>query len=86
MTGELDCFSSHICLREPSKSKDKAEYFHSLEGSMRVNKDQHNSANPTPDSFVGELKQYGESEFDYSTIATESGWEPKVRVAAKVED
>ncbi|RWV80630.1 hypothetical protein GW17_00058059 [Ensete ventricosum] len=23
--GELDCFSAHICLREPGKSKDKAE-------------------------------------------------------------
>ncbi|RWW36960.1 hypothetical protein BHE74_00057978, partial [Ensete ventricosum] len=24
-TGELDCFSAHICLREPGKSEDKAE-------------------------------------------------------------
>ncbi|RRT34861.1 hypothetical protein B296_00043815 [Ensete ventricosum] len=24
-TGELDCFSSHICLREPSESEDKVE-------------------------------------------------------------
>ncbi|RRT78871.1 hypothetical protein B296_00001668 [Ensete ventricosum] len=47
--------------------------FLSSEGSARVNKDQHNSANPTPDSVIGELKQYGGSEFDYSTIATESG-------------
>ncbi|RWW37719.1 hypothetical protein BHE74_00057124 [Ensete ventricosum] len=23
--GELDCFSAHICLREPDKSEDKAE-------------------------------------------------------------
>ncbi|RWW14811.1 hypothetical protein GW17_00021384 [Ensete ventricosum] len=23
--GELDCFSAHICLREPGKSEDKAE-------------------------------------------------------------
>ncbi|RWW50983.1 hypothetical protein BHE74_00042707, partial [Ensete ventricosum] len=50
-------------------------------GSARVNKDQHNSANPTPDLATGELKQHGRSEFDYST-ATESGWEPKGRVIA----
>ncbi|RRT50699.1 hypothetical protein B296_00051567 [Ensete ventricosum] len=25
VTGELDCFSAHIRLREPGKSKDKAE-------------------------------------------------------------
>ncbi|RRT84857.1 hypothetical protein B296_00010622 [Ensete ventricosum] len=24
VTGELDCFSTHICLREPDKSEDKA--------------------------------------------------------------
>ncbi|RWW01479.1 hypothetical protein GW17_00035479 [Ensete ventricosum] len=45
-------------------------------GSARVNKDQHNLANPIPELVVGELKQYGGSKFDYSTTAAESGWEP----------
>ncbi|RRT79914.1 hypothetical protein B296_00002503 [Ensete ventricosum] len=56
------------------------------ERSTRVNKDQHNSANPTPDLVIGELKQHGGSEFDYSTTAMESCWEPKGRVVTKVED
>ncbi|RWW17980.1 hypothetical protein GW17_00018058 [Ensete ventricosum] len=56
------------------------------EGSVKVNKDRHNSANPTPESVIGELKQHGGSKFDYSTTATESGWEPKGRVVAKAED
>ncbi|RWV87680.1 hypothetical protein GW17_00050300 [Ensete ventricosum] len=60
--------------------------FLSSERSARTNKDHYNSANPTPDSIIGELKQHGGSEFDYSTTAAESGWEPKGRVAAKVED
>ncbi|RRT32407.1 hypothetical protein B296_00058238, partial [Ensete ventricosum] len=59
--------------------------FPSAEGSMRTNKDQDNSAIPTPDSVIGELKQHGGSEFDYSTTATESDWEPKGRIAAKAE-
>ncbi|RWV78515.1 hypothetical protein GW17_00060515, partial [Ensete ventricosum] len=61
-------------------------YFPSSERSVRVNKDQHNSANPTLDSVIGELKQYGGSKFDYSTIVAESSWESKVHVIAKVED
>ncbi|RZS03327.1 hypothetical protein BHM03_00033495 [Ensete ventricosum] len=60
--------------------------FSSSEGSVRVNKDQHNSTNPTPEAVIGELKQHGGSEFDYSTTVAESCWEPKGRVAAKVED
>ncbi|RZS16117.1 hypothetical protein BHM03_00048067, partial [Ensete ventricosum] len=60
--------------------------FPSSAGSARTNKDQHNSANPTPDSVIGELKQHGGSEFDYSTTATKSSWEPKGRVATKTED
>ncbi|RRT36267.1 hypothetical protein B296_00049375 [Ensete ventricosum] len=60
--------------------------FPSSEGSVRTNKDQHNSANPTPDSVIGELKQHGGSKFDYSATATESNWEPKGYVAAKAED
>ncbi|RWW49125.1 hypothetical protein BHE74_00044777 [Ensete ventricosum] len=84
--GELDCFSAHFRLREPGKSEDKAESFPSSEGSVRTNKDQHNLANPTSDSVIGELKQHGGSEFDYSTTAAESGWEPKGHVAAKAED
>ncbi|RZS22464.1 hypothetical protein BHM03_00055252 [Ensete ventricosum] len=51
-----------------------------------TNKDQHNLANPTSDSVIGELKQHDGSEFDYSTTAAESGWEPKGHVAAKAED
>ncbi|RRT41631.1 hypothetical protein B296_00038261 [Ensete ventricosum] len=47
---------------------------------MRVNKDQHNSTNPTPESVNGELKQHGRSEFDYSTTTMKSGWEPKGRI------
>ncbi|RWW37608.1 hypothetical protein BHE74_00057258 [Ensete ventricosum] len=84
--GELDYFSAHIRLREAGKLEDKVESFLSSEGSVRTNKDQHNSANPTPDSVIGELKQHGGSEFDYSTIATEGGWEPKGRIVAKAED
>ncbi|RWW18064.1 hypothetical protein GW17_00017967 [Ensete ventricosum] len=45
--------------------------------SARINKDQHNSADPTPESVIGELKQHGGSEFDYSTTAAESNWEPR---------
>ncbi|RZS12948.1 hypothetical protein BHM03_00044462 [Ensete ventricosum] len=71
--GELDCFIAHIRLREPDKSEDKVEYFSSSKGSVRTNKNQHNSANPTPESIIGELKQHGGSEFNYSTTATESG-------------
>ncbi|RWW08810.1 hypothetical protein GW17_00027732 [Ensete ventricosum] len=59
---------------------------HKFKGSARTNKDQHNSANPTPDSVIGELKLHGGLEFDYSTTAAESGWEPKGCVAAKAED
>ncbi|KAJ8512088.1 hypothetical protein OPV22_002522 [Ensete ventricosum] len=61
-------------------------YLSTQRRSARTNKDQHNSANPTPDSVSGELKQHGGSEFDYSTTAAESSWEPKGRVAAKAED
>ncbi|RWV99729.1 hypothetical protein GW17_00037352 [Ensete ventricosum] len=55
-------------------------------GSARTNKDQHNSANPTLDSVIGELKQHDGSEFDYLTTTTKRGWESKRRVATKVED
>ncbi|RZS03554.1 hypothetical protein BHM03_00033743, partial [Ensete ventricosum] len=70
---------------EHGKSKDKVECeatdsramglvapWYRREGSARVNKDQHNLANPTPESVIGELKQHGGSEFDYSTTAVES--------------
>ncbi|RRT74402.1 hypothetical protein B296_00032380 [Ensete ventricosum] len=75
--GELHCSSAYIRLREPGKLEDKAESFHSSEGSMRVNKDKHNIANPTPKLVIGELKQHDGSEFDYSTTAVESGWEQR---------
>ncbi|RRT58954.1 hypothetical protein B296_00030232, partial [Ensete ventricosum] len=55
-------------------------------GSVRTNKDQHNLANPTPDSVIGELKQHDGSEFDYSTTTAESSWEPKGHVTAKAKD
>ncbi|RZS19091.1 hypothetical protein BHM03_00051439 [Ensete ventricosum] len=92
--GELDYFSAHIRLREPDKSEDKVEValhkfsrsFPSLEGSARTNKDQHNSANPTPDSVIGELKQHGGLEFDYLKTTAESDWEPKGHAVAKTED
>ncbi|RWW73749.1 hypothetical protein BHE74_00018348 [Ensete ventricosum] len=48
-----------------------------LQGSAEINKDQHSSADPTQESVIGELKQYGGSEFDYSTIMTKSSWEPR---------
>ncbi|RWW69912.1 hypothetical protein BHE74_00022459 [Ensete ventricosum] len=74
-------------LRVDTKVLDQGmKSFPSSEGSVRTNKDQHNSANPTPDSVIGELKQHGGSEFDYSTTAAESGWESKGHVAAKEED
>ncbi|RWV85411.1 hypothetical protein GW17_00052796, partial [Ensete ventricosum] len=80
-----------------SKYQDKAEgqrprnfirpvSFPSSEGSARTNKDQHNSTNLIPDLVIGELKQHGGSEFDYSTTAAESGWEPKGRVLDKSKD
>ncbi|RWW12275.1 hypothetical protein GW17_00024065, partial [Ensete ventricosum] len=61
------------------------------EGSARVNKDQHNSANPTADSVIGELKQHGGSKFDYSTTATGSQrgvLQPKQKIedSAKCEE
>ncbi|RRT66142.1 hypothetical protein B296_00002553 [Ensete ventricosum] len=59
---------------------------HKFNGSARVNKDQHNSANPILESVIGELKQHGGSEFNYSTTATESDWEPKGRLTTKAED
>ncbi|RRT42111.1 hypothetical protein B296_00011276 [Ensete ventricosum] len=62
------------------------ESFPSSEGSTRTNKDQYNLANPTQDSVISELKQYGGSEFDYSTSAAKSGGEPKGHVTAKAKD
>ncbi|RZS16541.1 hypothetical protein BHM03_00048535, partial [Ensete ventricosum] len=56
-------------------------------GSTRVNKDQHNSANPTTKLVTGELKQYGRSEFD-NTTATENSWEPRgvLQLEQKIKD
>ncbi|RWW39874.1 hypothetical protein BHE74_00054752 [Ensete ventricosum] len=57
--------------------------FPSSEGSARTNKDQHNSANPTPDSVIGELKQHGGLEFDYSTtmVGSQKGMlQPKQKI------
>ncbi|RWW80264.1 hypothetical protein BHE74_00011399 [Ensete ventricosum] len=53
--------------------------------SARINKDQHNSTNPTPESIISELKQHGGSEFDYSTTAAESSWEPRGVLQPKQE-
>ncbi|RWW18427.1 hypothetical protein GW17_00017590 [Ensete ventricosum] len=43
---------------------------------------------PTPESVISKLKQYGGSKFDYSTIATESSWEPRgvLQPEQKIED
>ncbi|RWW48608.1 hypothetical protein BHE74_00045300 [Ensete ventricosum] len=57
--------------------------FPSPKGSAEINKDQHSSANPTQESVIGELKQHGGSEFDYSTTAAESSWEPRVVLQPK---
>ncbi|RWW18731.1 hypothetical protein GW17_00017260 [Ensete ventricosum] len=108
--GELDYFSAHIRLREPDKSKDKADSnkhlpslggmkrlryrakqgrsFPLTKGSARINKDQYNLADPTPESVIGELKQHGRSEFNYSTTATKSNWEPRgvLQPEQKIED
>ncbi|RWW83279.1 hypothetical protein BHE74_00008214 [Ensete ventricosum] len=67
-------FKQHETIAILAHSKGRS--FPSLEGSVEINKDQHSSANPTQESIIGELKQHGESEFDYSTTMTESNWEP----------
>ncbi|RWW89704.1 hypothetical protein BHE74_00001255 [Ensete ventricosum] len=53
-----------------------------------INKDQHSSASSTQESIIGELKQHGGSEFDYSTTAVESSWEPRgvLQPKQKIED
>ncbi|RWV93619.1 hypothetical protein GW17_00043916 [Ensete ventricosum] len=50
--------------------------------------DKTDSANPTQESVIGELKQPGGSEFNYSTIAVKSSWEPKgmLQPKRKIED
>ncbi|RWW85751.1 hypothetical protein BHE74_00005541 [Ensete ventricosum] len=59
-----------------------------LEGSAEINKNQHSSVNPTQESAIGELKQHGGLEFDYSTTTTESNWEPRgvLQPKQKIED
>ncbi|RWV87244.1 hypothetical protein GW17_00050790 [Ensete ventricosum] len=57
-------------------------------GIADINKDQHSSASSTQESIIGELKQHGGSEFDYSTTAVESSWEPRgvLQPKQKIED
>ncbi|RRT32150.1 hypothetical protein B296_00058571 [Ensete ventricosum] len=81
--GEVEYPSS---LTYPVEELRISSVFSFIRRSARTNKDQHNSANPIPNSVIGKLKQHGGSEFDYSTTTAESDWEPKGRVAAKAED
>ncbi|RWW10631.1 hypothetical protein GW17_00025818 [Ensete ventricosum] len=62
--------------------------FSLLKGSIRINKDQPNSADATPKSVISELKQHDRLEFDYSTVAAESNWEPRgmLKPEQKIKD
>ncbi|RRT84778.1 hypothetical protein B296_00002415 [Ensete ventricosum] len=124
VTKELDCFSAHIRLMEPDKSKDKAEYKimdsramglaapwyrrggtsvelsipYSHRGRALVVKGAEEPNNLVfsttkrmgeveyPSSLTYPAEEFCISSFDYSTTVAKSGWEPKGRVVAKVED
>ncbi|RWW74856.1 hypothetical protein BHE74_00017181 [Ensete ventricosum] len=66
----------------------KEGLFPSLERSTEIDKNQHSSANPTPELVISKLKQYGGSEFDYSTTIVESNLEPRgiLQPEQKIED
>ncbi|RWW46050.1 hypothetical protein BHE74_00048050 [Ensete ventricosum] len=89
MTEELDCSSAYIRLREPGKSKDKAErIYRSRKKGRRCKTTDSGAIGLAASWYRRDGTSYGRSKFDYSTLATESSWEPRgvLQPEQKIED